>query len=941
MLKVLPASFRASRPAGLALLVAAAAAIAVHGWFTASLLLPFAIAGRPVEYIFLGASLGLPVVFAAAAAGGLAVIHRRWITPIHPLPWSYDALDYLAPVTLLAAAPLAGLALMPRIAWALPVLLYVLVDLRVWWTAAIAIAAIARFDAKRSGPWRNAAVRIADRLETHRRAFALDAALFLVLITVAIVSSPLLRFTGILHGDEPKYIRYCESFYQGQGVEVGHQRQFSELTLAYSPPVWRNALHFVRAVRTEARNLSQDFRTLVRDPRHQFNRSAYTDAWFFIGKDSGFYQVHNPGLSVVLFPAYFIDRHFISSSAGYQRVFPAQLPATNLWLLIIWAVWGVVLFRLLEASTGLTALSWTLAGVAMLTMPVAAFPFQVYPETTGGLILATLILWLLFGNGDGSRASRAAAAGAAAALLPWLHIRMILLSLVLFGAAMVTLRRRRLAFAVAYAAGICALSLYSYHLTGSLRPDAMYSTEGGPAAWTLSFALESARAIPFDRIWGFFPHAPVYLLSIAGWVPLFRAQPRLAVLLALSIAALVVPAAGHGFSAAGATPLRQSVAVVPLAIVPLAWTLTTWGDRRWLRASFAVLAVVSLDMAWSYNRWHIKETGRLIDSAVSGWTTNLLFPWTHSVAWAEWRGTFVLFALWVVVAVVLFLAPLASRRRGPSSLARLSIGEVGLATIGFVLLGTGATALGGEWTRGDYFLPVARAREMAAQYAAGTDRCHACYSSVRGEIGRSDILADENVRFAFAVEWSDVAAGEEARFVATVKNADGPAWGSVAIDFGDGETTRADVFGSAVIPHVYRTAGTRKAVARLAAFHRVAEQFSTTVSVRPASMTIAEVDGLPVEAKASPERGSVGRVLLGPDGLLDADAPAAQRRGSLWLVAWNGERWQARPGSEIALVRAGTWVAMLRVADGSRSAPLMLRWPNSAVAAGAPVILNR
>ena len=58
----------------------------------------------------------------------------------------------------------------------------------------------------------------------------------LFLLLFAIVSSPHLRFTSVLHGDEPKYIRYAESFYQGLGVDVGHQREFDELTLSYSPP---------------------------------------------------------------------------------------------------------------------------------------------------------------------------------------------------------------------------------------------------------------------------------------------------------------------------------------------------------------------------------------------------------------------------------------------------------------------------------------------------------------------------------------------------------------------------------------------------------------------------------------------------------------------------------------------------------------------------------
>jgi hypothetical protein len=161
------------------------------------------------------------------------------------------------------------------------------------------------------------------------------------------------------------------------------------------------------------------------------------------------------------------------------------------------------------------------------------------------------------------------------------------------------------------------------------------------------------------------------------------------------------------------------------------------------------------------------------------------------------------------------------------------------------------------------------------------------------------------------------------------------------MDFGDGETGRADVFGSAVIPHVYKTTGTRKAVARLSAYHRVPEQFTTTVSVRPVAMSIADVDGLPAEVKASPERGVVGRVLLGPDGLSDAEETRDQRGGSFWLVAWNGERWQARAAGEIDRIPAGTWIALMRVVGGSRSAPVVLRWPDPAVTVGAPVVLSR
>lgn len=93
------------------------------------------------------------------------------------------------------------------------------------------------------------------------------------------------------------------SFYQGLGVEVGNQKAFDDLTLGYSPPVWRNAAHLMRAIPAETRNLVEDVKRFVRDPDFEFNRSKYADGWFFTGKDGGFYQVHNPGLSALLYPA--------------------------------------------------------------------------------------------------------------------------------------------------------------------------------------------------------------------------------------------------------------------------------------------------------------------------------------------------------------------------------------------------------------------------------------------------------------------------------------------------------------------------------------------------------------------------------------------------------------------------------------------------------------
>lgn len=103
-------------------------------------------------------------------------------------------------------------------------------------------------------------------------------------------------------------------------------------------------------------------------------------------------------------------------------------------------------------------------------------------------------------------------------------------------------------------------------------------------------------------------------------------------------------------------------------------------------------------------------------------------------------------------------------------------------------------------------------------------------------------------------------------------------------------------------------------------------------------MAMQDVDGLPDAVKSATERGSVGRVLLGPGGL---SSGAAREDGSvLWVIAWDGQRWQAKTGASIAEVPGGTWVGLLRAGDGGRSAPHFLRWPQPGAVIGTPVVLT-
>ena len=791
------------RPGRLTAIGGITLAVGAYAWFAASLFVPFAHEKSPVEYLLVGAPWR---VFAASALAAAALL---WLL-VHRLRVTARA---LAPLACLGLAPLAALSLVRGVDDRLSVLTYVLVDLRWWWTALVIALVVIRIDREAGSPigtrfdawWRLAP----------RRLLVLDASLLVLVVAAAVITNRSLRFTAVLHGDEVKYLRYCENFYQGLGLEVEHQRTIDELTPGYRPRVGRNFTLAARALREEMSNIAADARAYAAAPRaFRWNRARYAEEWFIRGKNGGFYQVHNPGFAFVLFPAYYVDRRFISTTPGYQGRLPGELPVTNALCLAIWATWAVVVFRFLRGRVGSDALAWTLAAAAMLAMPVAAFPFQMYPEAAAGLIL--------FGVGGALLApaprGRAAALvmGLASGLLPWLHVRYLILAAVLLAWGLWSLGRRRVPFAAGFLLLLGAMSLYAYHLTGSFLPDAMYETEGSYSPWRLRDGLQAVIAYPFDRVWGLFAHAPLYLLALPGVVVAARRQPRALLLSALLFVALAGPSAGHGFSAAGATPLRHLVAVIPFLMLPVAWTLRTWGHLRPVRAVSVMGFVLSLYTAAAYDLHHTKDVGRFVDWGTSGWAANLLMPWTHAAPWERSWGNFAVLLSWAVTALLLLALPL---RRGVEPAPErhdLTIPYALAAVAAFVCLATALTAAGPEWTRADYFIPPVEARAAAIRYAGPLERCALCYSSLRGEVGRGELVGNTIESF-FVFTSGETISGAPIVFTARVAAREGAGWGALAIDFGDGEVTRLpSLFGHAEVSHIYAKPGAYRVVATFA-----------------------------------------------------------------------------------------------------------------------------
>ena len=201
-----------------------------------------------------------------------------------------------------------------------PAATYVLWDLRwCWWLALVAAV------------WRRVDSRLTDGATRRVPAWATVVGLVAIPVMVATAFTPNLRFSGALHGDEPKYLRFAENLVQGVGFDIAAKRRLADLPADFTPRVFDNIGLLVRATAEEAGLLLGDVRRLRGgDLGPPLRAGQPTPDLFFEGKHPGtVYQLHNPGLSFLLFPGYLLDRTITGHGLGYQGEFPAAMPATS------------------------------------------------------------------------------------------------------------------------------------------------------------------------------------------------------------------------------------------------------------------------------------------------------------------------------------------------------------------------------------------------------------------------------------------------------------------------------------------------------------------------------------------------------------------------------------------------------------------------------------
>jgi hypothetical protein len=535
---------------------------------------------------------------------------------------------------------------------------------------------------------------------------------------------------------------------------------------------------------------------------------------FFAGKHQGtVYQLHNPGLSFILFPSYYLDRRVTGSGVGYQGEFPAALPAVHVTLLALYAACALAVYGLLCRYARDRVHAWSLTLLGALTLPLSAFPFQIYPEIAASLVIVLLVQELIAPPRSGSL--RHLGYGLLAGFLPWLHVRFGPVTLVV-GLWMLTRRNRdwrsRGFFVAGLAVVLGALSLYSYRQTGSLIPVAAY---GGEAPLSLARTLKGVPAFAFERVWGLFPHSPVYLFALPGIGLSWRRHSAVPWILAILLV-VIVPAAGHAFWAGYTTPGRYIVAVTPLLLLFIADALAAWSKRRAFVAAFAVLTLVSLETAVRYNLHHVKEVPPIVPNGFSGWRFNLLFPSLGTETWTATAVDVVMLASWVAIALALTVVPSWKMRRVRTSArlpdrspSRPEPGPIfaGLLTLG--LLATFVALVTGEAAATEYLLPPREARRKALTAFVDLPRCAVCYSSVMGAVEPTKALGNTLELVDLRSDPVSPRADERVRIRVRPRSSDGDYLvGTVRLDFGDGTlAVYRRMFGDVEELHTYAQPG--------------------------------------------------------------------------------------------------------------------------------------
>jgi hypothetical protein len=283
------------------------------------------------------------------------------------------------------------------------------------------------------------------------------------------------------------------------------------------------------------------------------------------------YPAHSPGLPLLLAPAY-----ALGGRSGAVLV-----------MALVAAAAALVCQRLALRMTGNAPASLA-AWLAVAGAPLFFYSFHLYTEAPSALAAGGSLAILL-----GSPAwPGAAIAALGAAVLPWLHVKMIPAAVALGLVAGARLRGRALvAFVLVAGAAALGFALYYRAIFGVGSPLALY---GGVPADARTLTWRSLAGLVLDRSYGLLPIAPVFVLALAGLPGLARKGGAWPLVL-LGIAVMAPLVSWRMWWGGQCPPARFLVPLLPLLATALAVRLEESGTglARWFTGLMAAGAIVA------------------------------------------------------------------------------------------------------------------------------------------------------------------------------------------------------------------------------------------------------------------------------------------------------------------------------------------------------------
>jgi hypothetical protein len=366
-----------------------------------------------------------------------------------------------------------------------------------------------------------------------------------------------LLFRNLDHfdGDEPHYVLIAESLCRDGDADLGNNYEAQDYLTFYPHP-----------------NL---------DPH----------AYDYRG-DGALRSIHSIGVPLLL-----TLPHCALGHPYWARLEMAALAALASW----------ITFLTIRDWTKNSHLAYAAWAAITFTVPMWTLAPQIYPDVVAVLAVA-LALYLSFSQPPTTE--RILGIGLVVAVLPWLHNRFVVLSLLIAMTTMGRLQRARagwkpLACLLLPPAISGALWMWnSYVWYGGLLPSASY------APWSQnleSFSWDRLYVALADlvlgREFGLLTYAPIYLLALVGLIMMILhrqtqfAAPFVWLLgYVLSVAlSQAIYQIGWGYY----FPARLLLPIIPLLAIPLAYALR---QRRWLRiaglALFLVSVAISAQSLW-------------------------------------------------------------------------------------------------------------------------------------------------------------------------------------------------------------------------------------------------------------------------------------------------------------------------------------------------------